>query len=47
MEEIFVLCNQIFTNLDLKIEIGEGDAEHLFKEDLFIEIYKFINIMIE
>ena len=36
MEEIFNLCNQIFLNLDLKIEIGEGDSEHLFKEDLFI-----------
>ena len=40
MEEIFNLCNKIFQNLDLKIEIGEDDAEHLFREEIFIEIYK-------
>ncbi len=41
MDEIFKLCNQIFQNLELNIEIYEEDAEHLFREEIFIEIYKF------
>jgi len=42
MEEIFTLCNQIFQNLELNIEIGEEDAEHLLREEIFIEIYKYL-----
>ena len=43
MEEIFNLCNQIFKNLELNIEIGEEDAEHLLREEIFIEIYKYFH----
>ena len=41
MDEIFKLCNQIFFNLELNIEINKDDAEHLFHEEIFIETYKY------
>ena len=28
--------------MELNIEIGEDDADHLLREEIFIEIYKFI-----
>ena len=32
--------DRILANLDLKIDIGEEDKDHLFREEIYIEIYK-------